>query len=838
MDLYLQGPEARPRGGSPPRHAPRPWRFLTGLGLLACALLLAAGVGHAQEDEYWDEPFAEPLYLVHITETGTLDGPVKRDDYILYPRAPEDGVLLTADGYGGWFINQAELAGGPFHTRRQVCAAVQGIPREKLGLGFSCEPLTGLDSCTADCRQMYGPHSEGTLVDGRCSCSCQDGYEPDDNLVCVPTRAACDRSCREYHGTDKKHGPQAYGRVEDGVCNCYCQDGYVPDETLTCVKEKSCQEECEDRWGQNVEGRGQYPDCQCECKKGYDRSPSTSSCLESCAARCKKQYGWQANGRGDPAGPCDCYCLYPSHWNASRTACIERQRWIDDAANLEAFLRSRGYTESHCPRQGNPPPGSVKIWDLAGGVGAHSSIVLSRNRQIDMGSIRDADGTLIAAIRQPTTKKPQADPTANVGEYQLQKVLCPPSGAYFDEKSAEKLAGTPRYGPKAGQEDDWNCHGFSANLVRTFVETFVRVRPGTNLNWDQVLEIGAIHGTAPATIRTPQGIWHFKSEYAVEVRAGGETVVHLVEGRADYQGSGQAVSLASGQVVIVAPDGRPGAPAQFAGREIDAWWEDLEPARSPAPLIGWAGVVAGLGALVLLAVVAFFLTRRGGARRPAPRAKPTLGVRPPTARPARPWGSLSVIRGHARPQALSLDRPVVTLGRSAGSELVLADPLVSRRHAQVRRQGSMAVLYDLDSTNGTLVNGRRITGPVRLWAGDVLTLGRTQVVWQPTARDRRPAPRGRLSVVRGRAEPPALTLAPTSTTSIGRSRENDVVVKDDAAASRRHAEIRCTPQGCEILDLGSTAGVYVNGQRVGRARLRPGDRIRLSSTEFVYENSA
>lgn len=755
MDVNLERRYARHRGSSSLLYITPLWRILVRLGLLACAILLAGSAGHAQEDEYWDEPFAEPLYLVHISETATMDGPVKKDVYILYPQEPEGGVLLTADGYGGYFINQAESAGGPFPTRRQVCAAVQGIPEEKLSLGFSCGALTGPG-----------------------------------------------------------------------------------------VKEKSCQEECEDRWGQNVEGRGQYPDCQCECKKGYDRSLSTSSCRESCAAQCKKQYGWQASGSGDPAQPCNCYCLYPRHWNANRTACIERPRWIDGADNLEAFLRTRGYTESHCPQQGNPPPGSVKIWNLGGGIGAHSSIVLSKNRQIDMGSIRDPQGTLIAAIRQSTAQNPRADPQANVGNYQLQKVLCPPPDPYFDEANAEKMAGTPRYGEKTGSEDDWNCHGFSANLVGTFVETFVRVRPDTNVNWDQVLEIGAIHGSAATTIRTPQGTWHFKSEYAIEVQADGTTVVHLLEGQADYQGSGQAVSLSSGEVVTVAPGGRPSAPAQFSSHEIDAWWEDLEPARSPILLPGWAGVVACLGALGLLAVVAFFVVRhRAGRRRPAPRGKPVPRLQPveqhahpSSTRPAESWGSLSVICGQARPQVLNLDRPVVTLGRSASSELVLADYLVSRRHAQVRRKGDTVTLYDLNSTNGTLVNGQRITGPFRLRAGDVVTLGRTQVVWETRAHERSPGGRGRLSVVRGQSEPSGLELTQTSTISIGRSRKNDIVAEDDVHISRRHAEIQCTLHGYEILDLGSTNGVYVNGQRISRACLRSGDRIRLSNTEFVYED--
>ncbi len=828
---------ARPRAPSPMPHGRPAWRILVLLGMVSLAILLAGSAGYAQEDDAWDEPFPEPLYLVHITETGTMDGPRERDDYILYPQAPDDGVLLTADGYGGYFINKAELAGGPFRNRREVCSAAAGIPEEKLAIGFGCSAMTGDGSCTADCQQMQGPNAEGTIIDGKCSCSCRDGYEPDNSLMCIPTKANCDLSCQEYHGTDKTHGPEAYGRVEDGICNCYCQKGYVPDETLTCVKEKTCQEVCEGQLGQNVEGKGQFPNCQCECKQGYDRSASTSSCLESCAAQCKLKYGWQASGSGDPAQPCNCFCLYPWHWNETKSACIERQRWVDTAAELEAFLRARGYTETHCPPGGNPPAGSVKIWDLSGGLGAHSSIVLSKNRQIDMGNSRDTQGTLIADIHLPTATNPQGDPAANVGSYQLQKVLCPPPNTYFSEAQAEKLAGTPRYGEKKGAEDDWNCHGFSANLVRNFVETFVRVRPDTNVNWDQMLKIGAIHGLAPTTVRTPQGTWHFKSEFAIEVEADGTTAVHLIEGQADYEGSGQAVSLSSGEMATISPDGVPSSPARFSSKKMDAWWEDLEPAQSAGLLTGWRGITAGLIGLGLLATAALFLVRhRARRRRPVPQVEPAQRPQPAPTRAADPWGTLSVVRGDAWPPVLNLDRPVVTLGRSASSDLNISDAMVSQRHAQVRREGNAAMLYDMGSTNGTLVNGRRVTDPCPLRPGDVITLGRTDVVWEPAAHDGSRDGQGRLTVVSGRSEPPELELNRFSTVSIGRSKENDIVVTGDAFASRRHAEVRAAPRGWEIIDVGSTHGVFVNGQRISRASLRSGDRIRLSRTEFVYED--
>ncbi|HEX2044775.1 MAG TPA: DUF3662 and FHA domain-containing protein [Gaiellaceae bacterium] len=69
---------------------------------------------------------------------------------------------------------------------------------------------------------------------------------------------------------------------------------------------------------------------------------------------------------------------------------------------------------------------------------------------------------------------------------------------------------------------------------------------------------------------------------------------------------------------------------------------------------------------------------------------------------------------------------------------------------------------------------------------------------------------------------------------IGRSRECDVTL-DDPNVSRRHAELRRENGAFWIVDLGSTNGVEVNGERVERARLDLDDRIVLGTTELRFE---
>ena len=68
----------------------------------------------------------------------------------------------------------------------------------------------------------------------------------------------------------------------------------------------------------------------------------------------------------------------------------------------------------------------------------------------------------------------------------------------------------------------------------------------------------------------------------------------------------------------------------------------------------------------------------------------------------------------------------VSIGRLPECDIVLSDPNVSRRHAEVRRQGTGFVVVDLGSTNGTRVNGAGVKErPVQ--DGDLITVGGTKI---------------------------------------------------------------------------------------------------------------
>lgn len=76
------------------------------------------------------------------------------------------------------------------------------------------------------------------------------------------------------------------------------------------------------------------------------------------------------------------------------------------------------------------------------------------------------------------------------------------------------------------------------------------------------------------------------------------------------------------------------------------------------------------------------------------------------------------------------------LGRGSESLVPIASPAVSRRHAIVTATVTGAVLRDLGSKNGTLVDGRRVREPVTLREGEKICLGPIVLLFRAAAQDR------------------------------------------------------------------------------------------------------
>ncbi|MCL4466324.1 MAG: DUF3662 and FHA domain-containing protein [Chloroflexi bacterium] len=93
-----------------------------------------------------------------------------------------------------------------------------------------------------------------------------------------------------------------------------------------------------------------------------------------------------------------------------------------------------------------------------------------------------------------------------------------------------------------------------------------------------------------------------------------------------------------------------------------------------------------------------------------------------------PPAQLLMLDGSHRPP-VSLSNDVITIGRALDNGLVLEDPSVSRHHAEIRRQEGGYVLVDLESSNGSAVNGRS-TPSSRLRDGDRLRLGGVELLFR------------------------------------------------------------------------------------------------------------
>ena len=220
------------------------------------------------------------------------------------------------------------------------------------------------------------------------------------------------------------------------------------------------------------------------------------------------------------------------------------------------------------------------------------------------------------------------------------------------------------------------------------------------------------------------------------------------------------------------------------------------------------------------------------------------------------------------------------VGRDPDSHIVETDPRVSWQHGVLRVDEDVWVLEDLETTNGTFLDGRQVRrveirtecavrlgdadeGPVLRClpqgppASGPADTGRTagpglaRDAGGGPARPRSPESPGRVT-----AGPPAVPSAfseissrtsalpgvdrsptsmiklPTKIMRIGRAVDNDLVLPD-LEVSRHHAELRRLPTGdYEIVDLGSHNGTYVNGRRISSQPLTAVDIVGIGRSTF------
>jgi len=127
-----------------------------------------------------------------------------------------------------------------------------------------------------------------------------------------------------------------------------------------------------------------------------------------------------------------------------------------------------------------------------------------------------------------------------------------------------------------------------------------------------------------------------------------------------------------------------------------------------------------LGILKLLFLVLLFVFLWHVARA----VRTHLGSTPAT-RTRGKAGEMVVLRGEGETTRVKLRGGGHTIGRSEDADVTIDDPYASEFHARVGYQDGTVVVNDLGSTNGTYVNGRRVTAPVPVGKGDTVQIGKT-----------------------------------------------------------------------------------------------------------------
>ncbi len=221
------------------------------------------------------------------------------------------------------------------------------------------------------------------------------------------------------------------------------------------------------------------------------------------------------------------------------------------------------------------------------------------------------------------------------------------------------------------------------------------------------------------------------------------------------------------------------------------------------------------------------------------------------------------VRTPSQPERIeTLQADTVTIGRGRQCDLAIKDPHLSRAHCRLEREGAGFLIRDLGSRNGVKVNDKRIQGTRSLATGDLIRIGQTRLLYVADSSedaedeavdagqtimldqvtqdmeagvDGQPSQKPLRFVLQYKKGKRRRFLPLTKEQlTIGRHRSCGLILRDNSVSSC-HAAIEFRNGQYMIHDLGSTNGVKVNGQKVEKAVLSPGTRIRLGNVALGFK---
>lgn len=224
---------------------------------------------------------------------------------------------------------------------------------------------------------------------------------------------------------------------------------------------------------------------------------------------------------------------------------------------------------------------------------------------------------------------------------------------------------------------------------------------------------------------------------------------------------------------------------------------------------------------------------------------------------------LTVLLGRKTLQVHDIDKPVIRVGRDEEMDVIIDNPSVSRRHAEIRQEGEGWVVEDLGSSNGTYMGGKKLDSAHPLAVGDEIGMGKFFIVF------------GKV-VGEGPAQAPGKASAASDsfggTTQI-RATEVEELLKD--SERKRRAQIEWESGGrkgthylsevpavifgttdlcdvrvpkapknhvvviyhsgkCEVRHLGFWGSMKVGGASKNKHELRPGESAEVGGLKLTY----
>lgn len=193
-----------------------------------------------------------------------------------------------------------------------------------------------------------------------------------------------------------------------------------------------------------------------------------------------------------------------------------------------------------------------------------------------------------------------------------------------------------------------------------------------------------------------------------------------------------------------------------------------------------------------------------------------------------------------------LEAPGKTVGQGDVNDIVINDPGVNGFHADIKVEGQVVSITDINTASGTFVNGDQISGPTNLRAGDIIKIGNTELEVQDegAGADKTLVLSGTAlmevgsdswSLVADTGPEKGQVIPIVERTEVGRALECDISILEPSL-SRKHAELEVDGRHLILRDLGSVNGTYVNGKKVDEAELKDGDVLNFNQIRFIVSS--